>query len=81
MTIQQRVEIMFNLVLYPEVTDVFVQEHCCKDTRYVSATIKVGDYESCVAYEAPVTECANKIICVMDRKVRNAINELKEKLQ
>lgn len=76
MTFQDRVKIMFNFALYPEVTDVFIQEHITTDKRFISVEITVGDEVRCINTEVEPDASANSIILLIEPRVRLRIKEM-----
>lgn len=76
MTYQNRVKIMFNFALIPEVTDVFVQDESVEDTRFVSVEIKVGNETRVINSEFDPETSANSIIRHLEPRVRLRIEEM-----
>lgn len=76
MTFQDRVKIMFNFALFPEVTDVFVQDESVKDTRFVSVEISVNGNTRVINSEFDPETSANSIIRHLEPRVRLRIEEM-----
>lgn len=78
MTFQDKVKILFNLALFPEVVDVFIQEHPTDTTRFMSVQLEVNGKNAYVLYEADLDASANKIICILERRIREKIKDMEE---
>lgn len=78
MNFQDKVKILFNLALFPEVTDVFIQDHPTGTTRFMSVTLEVNGKNAYVLYEADLDASANKIICILERRIREKIKDMEE---
>ena len=78
MNFQDKVKILFNLALFPEVVDVFIQEHPTDTTRFMSVQLEVNGKNAYVLYEADLDASANKIICILERRIREKIKDMEE---
>ena len=78
MTFQDRVKIMVNFALFPEVTDVFVQDESVKDTRFVSVEIRVNGNTRVINSEFNSETSANSIIRHLEPRVRLRIEEMED---
>lgn len=78
MTFQDRVKIMVNFALFPEVTDVFVQDESVKDTRFVSVEISVNGNTRVINSEFNPETSANSIIRHLEPRVRLRIEEMED---
>ena len=78
MTFQDRVKIMFNFALFPEVTDVFLQDESVKETRFISVEITVNGESRVINSEFDPETSANSIIRHLEPRVRLRIEEMKE---
>lgn len=78
MTFQDRVKIMVNFALFPEVTDVFVQDESVKDTRFVSVEISVYGNTRVINSEFNPETSANSIIRHLEPRVRLRIEEMED---
>ena len=76
MNFQERVKILFNFSLYPEVTDVFIQEHVT-DMRFISVELTVGENVRCINIEVDPDMSANSIIQLIEPRVRLRIKEMR----